>query len=84
MFPGFNVDNWLGLFAPAGTPPAISYKLHGEVTKGLQHPAMQKWAQQCAEFQFVGSTPAEFTTHFRREIDKYAKIIKVAGIKPEV
>lgn len=83
MFPGFNVDNWLGLFAPAGTPPAITSKLHGEVVKALQHPAAQKLVQQCADLQFVGSTPAEFTAHFRREIDKYAKIIKAAGIKPE-
>jgi tripartite-type tricarboxylate transporter receptor subunit TctC len=83
MFPGFDVDNWLGLFAPAGTPPAIISKLHGEVAKALQHPAAQKLVQQCADLRFVGSTPAEFTTHFRREIDKYAKIIKAAGIKPE-
>jgi tripartite-type tricarboxylate transporter receptor subunit TctC len=85
MFPGFDVDNWLGLFAPAGTPPAIISKLHGEVAKSLQHPAAQKLVQQCPEdLRFVGSTPAEFTMHFRREIDKYAKIIRAAGIKPEV
>lgn len=84
MFPGFDIDNWLGMFAPAGTPPAITAKLHGEVVKTLQHPSAQKMVQQCADLQFVGSTPSDFTAHFRREIDKYAKIIKDAGIKPDV
>jgi tripartite-type tricarboxylate transporter receptor subunit TctC len=39
--------------------------------------------QQCADLQFVGTSPAEFTEHIKREIDKYAKIIKAAGIKPQ-
>jgi tripartite-type tricarboxylate transporter receptor subunit TctC len=39
--------------------------------------------QQCADLQIAGSSPAEFTAHFRREIDRYAKIIKLAAINPE-
>ena len=82
VFPGFDVDNWMGLWVPAGTAPAIINKLHAELANGLQHPDF-KQLQQGTDERAVGSTPAEFTAHFRREIDKYAKIIKVAGIKPE-
>ena len=40
--PGFDVKNWIGLFAPAGTPPAIVKKLNAEVGKIMQQPAVQK------------------------------------------
>jgi tripartite-type tricarboxylate transporter receptor subunit TctC len=43
--PGFDVKNWIGLFAPAGTPPAIVKKLNAEVGKIMQQPAVQKKAR---------------------------------------
>lgn len=82
VFPGFDVDNWMGMWVPAGTAPAVVNKLHAELANGLQHPDFKQVLQGTDE-RAVGSTPAEFTTHFRREVDKYAKIIKLAGIKPE-
>lgn len=82
VFPGFDVDNWFGLWAPAGTSPAIINKLHAEVVKSLQHADMKGYmTREGAEAS--GSTPAEFATHINREIEKYAKIIKASGARPD-
>lgn len=83
FFPGFDIDNWFALWAPAGTPPAIINQLHAEAVKSLQHPDMKNFmSREGAEP--VGSSPAEFAAHINREIDKYAKIIKASGAKPDV
>jgi len=82
VYPGFDVDNWFALWAPAGTPVAIINKIHAEVVKSLQHPEMKNYMQREGA-EPVGSTPAEFAAHISREIEKYAKIIKMSGAKPE-
>ena len=82
VFPGFDVDNWVAMWAPAGTPPAIINKIHTEVVKSLQH-ADARPSFQVGDNQPVGSTPAEFAAHLNREIDKYTKIIKASGAKPD-
>ena len=82
VFPGFDVDNWVAMWAPAGTPPAIINKIHTEVVKSLQH-ADARPSFQVGDNQPVGSTPAEFAAHLSREIDKYAKIIKASGAKSD-
>ena len=80
--PGFDVDNWFALWAPAGTPQAIIGKLHAEVVKALQHPDMKAYMEREGA-EAVGSTPAEFAAHIQREIDKYAKIIRLSGARPD-
>jgi len=82
IYPGFDIDNWFSLFAPRGTPPAIVNRIYSEVVKGLQHPESKQFmVNEGAEP--VGSTPAEFSAFFASEIDKYAKIVKLSGAKPE-
>src|SRR5258706_6598273 len=64
MYPGFDIDNWLALFAPAGVPPVVVTKLHAEVVKGLQHADMKAWiTREGAEP--VGNSTAEFAAFFR-------------------
>jgi tripartite-type tricarboxylate transporter receptor subunit TctC len=82
VYPGFDVDNWFALWAPAGTPVAIINKIHAEVVKSLQHPDMKNYMQREGA-EPVGSTPGEFAAHISREIDKYAKIIKMSGARPD-
>jgi tripartite-type tricarboxylate transporter receptor subunit TctC len=82
VYPGFDVDNWFALWAPAGTPVAIINRIHAEVVKSLQHPDMKNYMQREGA-EPVGSTPAEFAAHISREIDKYAKIIKMSGARPD-
>lgn len=81
-FPGFDIDNWFSLWAPAGTPSAIINQLHAEVVKSLQHQDMKTFMQREGA-EPVGSTPAELAAHIQREIEKYARIIKASGAKPE-
>jgi tripartite-type tricarboxylate transporter receptor subunit TctC len=82
VFPGFDVDNWFGLWAPAGTNPAIINKLNAEAVKSLQHPDVKSYMTR-EGVEPVGSTPAEFAAHIQREIEKYARIIKLSGAKPD-
>jgi tripartite-type tricarboxylate transporter receptor subunit TctC len=82
MYPGFDIDNWFALFAPAGTSQAIITKVHAEAVKGLQHPDMKAWiTREGAEP--VGNATAEFAAFFRSEIEKFAKIVKASGAKPD-
>lgn len=80
--PGFSITQWYGLLAPAKTPPAIVAKLSNEVARGLNQPDVkERLAADGAEV--VGSSPAEFGAHIRAEIDKYSKVVKAIGLKPE-
>jgi tripartite-type tricarboxylate transporter receptor subunit TctC len=78
--PGYEATIWLGLMAPAGTPQAIVAKLNAEVNKVLGKAAIQEaWAKQGA--MPIIMSPAEFDKYLRGDIEKWAKVIKSAGIK---
>lgn len=80
--PGFDVKNWIGLFAPAGTPPAIVKKLHDDVSKIMQQPAVQKKLESEGA-KYYAMTPEAFGVFQKKESLRWGKIIKSAGIKPE-
>jgi tripartite-type tricarboxylate transporter receptor subunit TctC len=78
--PGYSVTNWIGLFAPAGTPRDIVVKLNGETVRIMQAPDIQKrLANEGAKF--TPKTPDEFTAFVKAEIAKWAKVVKEAGIR---
>jgi tripartite-type tricarboxylate transporter receptor subunit TctC len=80
--PGFDVATWYALFAPARTPEAIIRKIHDDTVAALgDRSVKQRFAEMGAIA--VTSTPTELGAHLRREIDKWAPIIREAGIKPE-
>ena len=82
FYPGIDIDNWFSLFAPAGTPAAIVTRIQAETVKALQHPESKAFmTSEGAEP--VASSPAEFAAFFNREIEKYAKVVKLSGAKPE-
>jgi len=80
--PGFDVKNWIGLFAPAGTPPAVVKKLHDEVSKIMQQSAVQKKLESEGA-KYYAMTPEAFGAFQKKESTRWGRIIKSAGIKPE-
>lgn len=80
IWPGIDIDNWFAVFVPAGTPPAIVNRLHGETLKAMQHADVKNYmTREGAET--VGSSTAEAGKFFLREVEKYARLIKAAQIK---
>ena len=80
--PGYETYNWFGLFVPAGTPPAIIHQLNRELVAALKEPAMQSW-MQARGAEAASSSPEEFAAYIRRDVDKWAKVIKAIGFVPE-
>jgi tripartite-type tricarboxylate transporter receptor subunit TctC len=80
--PGYEVSNWIGIVAPAGTPEAIVAKLHQEIAAILETTEVQKQlAAQGAET--VRMSAAEFGEFMAREMDKWERVVKEGKIKPE-
>ena len=80
--PGFEVNSWHAFFAPARTPATIIARLNAEAVRVLQLPDVkERFVSQGLEP--VGSTPQELAAYIRSETDKYAKLIRQVGIKPE-
>jgi tripartite-type tricarboxylate transporter receptor subunit TctC len=82
MYPGFESDNWYAMFYPKGTPRPIVDKLNAEIKKALDTAEIKAFLPREA-LDPVASTPEELTALLRQEIDKYAKVIRLAGIKVE-
>lgn len=80
--PGFEVSNWIGFFAPAGTPSPIVAKINAEVQKIMQQSdVQQRLAAEGAKF--VPTTPESFAAFQKNEAAKWSKAIAEAGIKPQ-
>lgn len=77
--PGYDVTQWYGVLAPAGTPQDILDRLHREIVRAIANP---KVAQQFMnlDIQPVTSQSNEFSTLIRTDMEKWAKLIKAAKI----
>ena len=80
--PGFEVTNWIGLFAPAGTPAEIVNRLNAEVMKIMRTPEVQKRLESEGA-RFTPMTPEQFGQYVRNEVAKWARVIREAGITAE-
>lgn len=78
--PGFEVTNWIGFFAPAGTPRDVVGKLNAETVRTMQSPEIQKRLINEGA-RFTPRTPDEFGAFVKAEIAKWAKVVKEAGIR---
>ena len=78
--PGFEVTNWIGIFAPVGTPPEIVAKLNAEIMRIMKLPEVQaRLVTEGAKSRV--NTPAEFGTFVRAEIVKWGKVIRDSGAR---
>jgi len=80
--PGFDVSNWIGIFAPTGTPTSIVSKLNNEIIKIMQQPNVQK-RLEIEGAKFRAMTPEAFGVFQKNEALKWAKTIRNSGLKPE-
>lgn len=76
--PGYEVENWYGVFAPAGTPDAIIQKLNKAINAVMQTPAIQQ-ALELQGAQAVQSTPESFARYVASENIKWAELVKISG-----
>jgi len=80
--PRFESTTWFGVLAPAGTPPTVVSRLHAEIAKVLQQPAVREQISGLGADP-SGSAPEEFAAYIKSEIAKWAQVVKAADIKPE-
>ncbi len=81
-YPGFKTEAWVGMLAPAKTPPEIIARLNSEVVRIVNLPEMKaRFADQGLES--VGSTPAQFDHWVRTEIERWGKVIREQRITIE-
>jgi len=80
--PGYEANSWCGLGAPRGTPPEIIDRLNREINAGLKNPAVIEQLAKVSTTPII-FTPAEFGAFMASEVEKWGKVIKVAGVRPE-
>jgi tripartite-type tricarboxylate transporter receptor subunit TctC len=81
-YPGFEVDIWWGVFAPASTPAATVSQLAGVFSRAVAAPEIRA-RLAAAGFYPVGQCGADFSADLRRQNDEYGQIIRAANIRGE-
>ena len=79
---GADVESWIGLFAPAGTPAALLARLHQEVAAVMATPEVSETLFQ-GGVQAGVSSPQELRELVRSELERYRRVVAAAGLKPE-
>ena len=80
VYPGFEADNWYAMFFPNGTPKEVVSKMNSEIIKALKSSEVSGFMTNEGADP-VGSTPEVLGAYFRKEYEKYAKLIKARDIK---
>ena len=78
--PEFEAGTWFGISVPAGTPPAVIGRLNAAFVAALKAPEARAALDKLA-FEVIGSTPAEYGAYLRKEIARYAKVIREQDIR---
>ena len=73
---------WVGVLAPAGTPPAVVGRVSAEMRKSLARPETQARMKQLGAIT-VADSPAEFTAFLKKDHERWAQVIKASGVKAE-
>jgi tripartite-type tricarboxylate transporter receptor subunit TctC len=80
--PGYQVESWNGLLAPAGTPPDVVNRMAAAVQQGYKDPNTRKRLEEMGT-EPVGDAPAEFRAFVQAELQKWGSFVKQSGIKVE-
>jgi tripartite-type tricarboxylate transporter receptor subunit TctC len=79
--PGFELNSWYGMMAPAGTPKAVVTRLNEELVKALRAPDVIEWMKQNG-LDPRATTPEEHAAYIKAEIAKWARAVKAANVQP--
>ena len=79
---GLHIEQWVGLFVPAGTPGAAIERLNAEVGKALAEPAIRE-SYAAVAMEAVGGSQAEFAKLVREDYDKYRRVVKELNIRAD-
>ena len=74
--PGYDISSWYGIFAPAGTPPAIVNLLRAEIARGIATKAVM---DRLPDYELIANTPAEFGVFLRKDAEMTAGVIARSG-----
>jgi tripartite-type tricarboxylate transporter receptor subunit TctC len=80
--PGYEAGGWYGIGAPKKVPPEVIDRLNREINAALADPKLKTRLADLGYATF-GSSSAEFSNMIAHEIDKWARVIKFAGIKSD-
>ncbi len=80
--PGYESTSWYGFVAPANLPKDVLAKLYAEISRALQQPDVVEKLTSAGVI-VVASKPEEFSAFIKSEVDKAAKVVKAANIKPD-
>ena len=80
--PGYETYNWFGILAPVKTPAAIVARLNRELVAIMQDPAMKAWMESRGA-EAVTSSPEEFAAYIKKDLAKWARVVKEVGITAE-
>jgi tripartite-type tricarboxylate transporter receptor subunit TctC len=81
--PGFEAVSWFGLFAPAGTPPAIVDILNNQTQRTLSDPKFRAAVLEPQFFEAMTGSPQDFAAFIKTDAQKWSGIIRSANVKVE-
>ena len=81
-YPGFDVNLWLGVFAPSSTPKNVVATLNSEIRKALQNPAVAGGFEKVGA-EPLGSTPPEAAAYVKNEFNKWARVVRDAKLRAD-
>jgi tripartite-type tricarboxylate transporter receptor subunit TctC len=78
-YPAYEISSWQGVFAPTGTPKDIVGRLNREIVAMLKTPDVHARITKEGAIP-IGSSPEEFSARFKNEVEKWARVVKSAGL----
>jgi tripartite-type tricarboxylate transporter receptor subunit TctC len=78
--PTFETDSWYGIIAPANTPQAVVERISLSFNEAMAREGVRQNLRERG-IEIIGGTPAEFGQHLKREVAKYAEIVKTSNMK---
>ena len=81
-YPGFDASEWWAILGPAGMPADVVAKLNAEIDRSMKLPDVKARSAELG-IEYIGGTPEEARAFMKSEMEKWSKVVRSAGLKPE-